>query len=118
MEKLWQQIHDQVSRIISSGSGKPKQIYGRELIDLPQNELILYGAKLSLGDGTIELTLATPAAFPSFEWIAEITIKEPSNVEHYLLRPDKTIVETYGKNVYDATSQRANSLLEQLNKLP
>lgn len=115
--ELHQVLLENISRIITSSNGKPKQVYGRDLIDLPAEELILYGLKQSYNDGTIELTLTTPMAHPAFEWLAEVTIKEPDNVEHYLLKQDLTIVETYGKNVFAVPAERAASLLKRLQKL-
>lgn len=116
--ELHQAIYTQIETIIAAGNGKSKQVFGRDLIDLPPEELIFYGTKLpTSNDGTIELTLATPAAHPTFEWQAEITIKEPGNVQHYLLRPDHTIVETYGKNVFDVKADKAERLLDRLSKI-
>lgn len=117
MDQLWQNIYDATDNVIASGLGKPKQVFGRDLIDLPTEELILYGTKLPYYDGTIEFTLATAAAHPTFEWQAEITLKRPNGIEHYLLRPNHTIVETYGKNVFDVSAERAQSLLKRLNNI-
>jgi hypothetical protein len=113
IQELHQAILAETTWIISA-EPKHKEVYGRDLIDLPEKELILYGVKLPYGEGTIELTLATPAAHPTFEWLAEITIKQPGEVEHYLLKPDQTIVETYGKTVLAVEVDRAQTLLDRL----
>jgi hypothetical protein len=116
MEELWQSIYKKTSKIISNSS-RQKEVYGRDLIDLPPDELIFFGTKLPYQNGTIELTLATSSAIPTFEWLAEITLKQPENVEHYLLRPDHTIVETYGKTVLDVNQDRARQLILRLTKI-
>jgi hypothetical protein len=129
MEELHLRILEQITRLIVSEPTR-NETYGRDLVDLPADELILYGVKLAYPGGgpfiksgkfktteTIELTKTTEAARPTFEWLAEITMKHGGEVEHYLLRPDGSIVETYGKNVYAATPERAESLLRRLTLL-
>ncbi len=117
MLEIWTALYNRTSQIIEAGHGKRKEVYGRDLIDLPPDALILHGTKLTTDFGTLELSLTTTAARPTFEWMAEITIKEPGNVEHYLLRPNHTIVETYGKNVFEVAPEKARELLERLEAI-
>lgn len=130
IQELHQAILAETSRIIDAQLER-KETYGRDLIDLPEDSLILYGIKLPISDdgyrirsgmtkasaGTIELTMTTEAARPTFEWLAEITVRQPDAVEHYLLRPGETIVETYGKKVFDVAPDRAQMLLDRLEKI-
>jgi hypothetical protein len=113
LPELHAAILSETTRIIEA-TPEHKETYGRDLIDLPEDALILYGVKLPYQEGTIELTLSTPPARPTFEWLAEITIKTPDTLEHYLLKPDQTIVETYGKTVLNVVEPRAEALLERL----
>lgn len=115
IQELYNYIYQEVSRIIESH--QVRETFGRDLIDLPPDKLILRGAKFPFNEGTIECTTTTAEAHPTFEWDAEVTIKEPENVEHYLLKPDQTIVETYGKNIYDVEVPRAERLLTLLKSL-
>ncbi len=118
MEQIWNIIYADIVEILKSpNSGKANKVYGRDLIDLPDDKLILYGTKLDYLDGTIELTLTTPYANPRFEWKAEITIKVSSKVEHYLLRHDHVIVEAYGKNIYDVSLEKATKLQAEIAQL-
>ncbi len=114
--ELHKAISSETIRIIES-QATIKETYGHELIDLPPDELILCSTKLPLAEGTVEVALTTEAARPTFEWIAEITVIEPDNVEHYLLRPGDDIVETYGKNVVEVDAGRAQSLLDRLKQV-
>lgn len=109
-------IYQDVTRIIEQ-QPSIKETYGKDLIDLPSDQLILRGVKFPYNEGTMELTITTEAAYPTFEWLAEITIKEPENVEHFLLRADQTIVETYGKNVIDVDSTKAEYLHHRLRQI-
>jgi len=103
-----------VSRLIYQSEHK-KLTHGRDLIDFPPDDLILTTAYFTPSDdSSVEVSTTEEMARPEFEWLAEITVKEPENIEHYLLRPDSTIVETYGKNVFDVSLAQAKSLRTRL----
>ncbi len=115
MNQIWQNILTEVERIIQTDS-EPIITYGRELLDLPADLAALTTVAIKTPEMIIEVRTCTPEARPPFEWVAEITLRG-SEYKHYLLRPDHTIVETYGKTVTDVSDVDATKLYATLQKL-
>lgn len=115
MERLWSDILNTVKQIIAHDSD-PVITYGRDLMDLPDDLPALTTVAIKNPDMTVEVRLCDAAARPPFEWVAEITLRG-DEYKHFLLRPDKTIVETYGKTVIDVSDAKASELYSTLKSL-
>ncbi len=115
MTNVWQELFAETERIIA-GDADPVITYGRDLIDLPEDMEVLKTVAIKTPEMIIELRTCNPKAVPPFEWLAEITLRG-AEYKHYLLRPDQTVVETYGKNVSDVSDESASELLAQLKAI-
>lgn len=69
--------------------------------------------------GRIEVNTLSDAAPAMFEWAHEVTIKDKqsSTFIHFLVRPDKSLVETYGKTVLPIDQERGSEILSHLRRL-
>jgi hypothetical protein len=112
---IWHDILAKVEQIIKTDSD-PVITYGRELMDLPADLAALTTVAIKNPGMTVEVRTCAPEARPPFEWVTEITLRG-TEYKHYLLRPDQTIVETYGKTVTDVSEADAQSLLATLASL-
>jgi hypothetical protein len=115
MNDIWNKLLDEAKRIVASDSD-PIITYGRELMDVPEDLAALTTVAIKTPELVAEVRLCDEAARPPFEWVAEITLRG-SEYKHYLLRPDQTTVETYGKQVNDVTEPDAERLLDTLQNL-
>jgi hypothetical protein len=86
-------------------------------VAMDTDKAVVYTSKIPLGDKKrIEVAYTTPEARPAFEWLAEITIDE-LEYQHFLLRSDRTIVETYGHNVMPVDDAKAQQVLDRLTEI-
>jgi hypothetical protein len=110
----YQAIKAEAERLLATHADKLKTTYGRDLIDFPEDDLIIETLTLPTADAEIEIGRTTEAARPAFHWFYEITIRYPETISHYLLLADDQLVEAYGRKVFDADAENAAGLLKYL----
>jgi hypothetical protein len=87
--------------------------------DLP-GTIVYHSATHTLGDGgRIEVNTITPETPLTFAWEIEITIndKEGGRFIHLILQRDRSLAETYGKNLIPIDTARTDEILDILMEL-